>query len=413
LRPYLKEKLDGTQFFLLMYLHQQAMTCESRSKETSKSASHKMHLVGYDNSDDESTDVYTTELVWPRQAKPSACSALQSIQKNQREEVKFTFNVAKCDKIFDELLKNGNIKLTHTIPPPDELKRCAYCKWHNYFSHATNDCNVFRRQIQSVINEGRLVFQEMEVDTQPFPVNTIELTCEKVLVWPKMANKGKDKGIIMGDPCISNISKKEITQKAPDEKAKRSGGAEGQAQLMNRTRQPGPSIADSPTPTFRRSGAQIDGPANSIGQSVYDRRRQPLHKARKKTQGQSTYGQLIKADPTFDQLLSKIASKKTVPHDRSTKKLRSPAKTKWPNKTTQKVTRQASPVHSMRLGYFPPICSSSVYCPAQMWNGTCIVPLSIQAGGYPHSIHFDPLINWSWPRKIQSKMAFIHWYFIE
>jgi hypothetical protein len=32
---------------------------------------------------------------------------------------KFTFNVAKFDKIFDELLKNGNIKLTHTIPPPD------------------------------------------------------------------------------------------------------------------------------------------------------------------------------------------------------------------------------------------------------------------------------------------------------
>jgi hypothetical protein len=145
LRPYLREKLDGTQFFSLVHLHQRAMTCESRSKETSKSTSHKMHLVGYDNSDDESTDVYTAELVWPGQAKPSACSALQSFRKNRQEEVKFTFNVAKCDKIFDELLKNGNIKLTHTIPPDDELKRRAYCKWHNSFSHATNDCNVFRR----------------------------------------------------------------------------------------------------------------------------------------------------------------------------------------------------------------------------------------------------------------------------
>jgi hypothetical protein len=65
LRSYLKEKLDGTQFFSLVHLHQRAMTCESRSKETSKSASHKMHLVGYNNSDDESTDVYTAELVWP------------------------------------------------------------------------------------------------------------------------------------------------------------------------------------------------------------------------------------------------------------------------------------------------------------------------------------------------------------
>jgi hypothetical protein len=54
---------------------------------------------------------------------------------------------------------------------------------------------------------------------------------------------------------------------------------------------------------------------------------------------------LIKADPTFDQLLSKNASKKTVPCDRSIKKPRSPAKTKRPNKTEQKATRQASPVH--------------------------------------------------------------------
>jgi hypothetical protein len=145
LRPYLKEKLDGTQFFSLVHLHQRAMTCESRSKETSKSTSHKMHLVGYTNSGDESTDVYTTELVWPGQAKPSAYSALHLIRKNRLEEVKFTFNVVKCDKIFDELLKNDNIKLTHTIPPTDELKRRAYCKWHNSFSHATNDCNVFRR----------------------------------------------------------------------------------------------------------------------------------------------------------------------------------------------------------------------------------------------------------------------------
>jgi hypothetical protein len=42
--------------------------------------------------------------------------------------MKFTFNVAKYDKIFDELLKSGNIKTTHTIPPPEELKRKAYCK---------------------------------------------------------------------------------------------------------------------------------------------------------------------------------------------------------------------------------------------------------------------------------------------
>jgi hypothetical protein len=87
-----------------------------------------------------------------------ACSSLQPVQKNRQEEIKFIFNVAKCNRIFDELLKNGNIKLTHTIPTMEELKRRAYCKWHNSFSYATNDCNVFRPQIQSAINEGRFSF---------------------------------------------------------------------------------------------------------------------------------------------------------------------------------------------------------------------------------------------------------------
>jgi hypothetical protein len=119
---------------------------------------------------------------------------------------------------------------------------------------------------------------------------------------------------------MSIISQKEIARKALDEKAKKSEDAGGQAQLMSQTHQTGPSIADGPAPTCGRSGAQTNGLANSAGQSTYDQRRQPLHEARKKTQGQNTYSRLIKADPTFDQLLSKIASKKTVPRDRSTKK---------------------------------------------------------------------------------------------
>jgi hypothetical protein len=67
-----------------------------------------MYLVGHHNSDNESTYVYTTELVWPAQAKHYACSSLHPIQKNQ-QEIKFTFNVAKYDTIFDELVKSGNI----------------------------------------------------------------------------------------------------------------------------------------------------------------------------------------------------------------------------------------------------------------------------------------------------------------
>jgi hypothetical protein len=49
-------------------------------------------------------------MVWPKQAKSSAYSSLQPVQKKRHERVKFTFNVGKCDKIFDELLKMATLK---------------------------------------------------------------------------------------------------------------------------------------------------------------------------------------------------------------------------------------------------------------------------------------------------------------
>jgi hypothetical protein len=135
--------------------------------------------------------VYVAELVWSTKDKPLSCSSLQLVQKNRQEEVEFTFNIAKCDKIFDELLKSGNIKITHIIPPTDELERQAYCKWHNSFSHATNDCNVFHRQVQLTINEDRLSFQEMQVDKQPFSINVIDLNDKRVFVRSKLIGKYK------------------------------------------------------------------------------------------------------------------------------------------------------------------------------------------------------------------------------
>jgi len=94
-------------------------------------------------SNDEEKEVYTTEFVWPAAAKPCSCAYLKPTQKNQHEEMKFTFDVSKCDRIFDELLRIGHLKITHAIPPLEELKWRAYCKFHKSSSHATNDCNLF------------------------------------------------------------------------------------------------------------------------------------------------------------------------------------------------------------------------------------------------------------------------------
>jgi hypothetical protein len=98
------------------------------------------------------------------------------------------------------------------------------------------------------------------VDTQPFLVNTIDIACKKILVRPEMANKGKSKDIIIGNPRMSNISQKEIARKAPDDKAKKFGGTGGQTQLMSQARQSGLSIMDGLAHTCGWSGAQIDGP---------------------------------------------------------------------------------------------------------------------------------------------------------
>src|SRR6185369_274085 len=119
------------------------------------------------------------KFAWPSNNKTCTCGSLKPIQKNRQDNIKFTFDVSKCDSIFDELNKLGYIKLSHAIPPLEELKRHAYCKWHNSFSHATNDCNVFRRQIQSVVDERRLVLSEMQVDKTPFSVHTLELNNPK------------------------------------------------------------------------------------------------------------------------------------------------------------------------------------------------------------------------------------------
>jgi hypothetical protein len=148
LHSYLREKLDGHTFITLSQLQQKASAQESRSKENKDNFKHTHHNVNYvdcdfDSSSDESNNVYAAEFCWPSKARSYSCDAIKPVHKNQQEEIKFTFDVAKYDKIFDELHKSCGIKMSHTIPPLDELKWKAYCMWHNYFSHATNDYNIF------------------------------------------------------------------------------------------------------------------------------------------------------------------------------------------------------------------------------------------------------------------------------
>ena len=82
---------------------------------------------------------------------------------------------------------------------------------------------MFRRQVQSAINEGRLTFPEMKIDKAPFPVHTIDLSNAKVLIRPDQAEGAKGKNVVIGDDMpltVDNkiLAREVIQEKTPDRK---------------------------------------------------------------------------------------------------------------------------------------------------------------------------------------------------
>jgi hypothetical protein len=114
------------------------------------------------------------------------CSSLKP-NEGQRDEMRYTFDVSKCDHFFDLLLRGGLIQLIegHVIPSADILAKKTYCKWHNSYTHTTNECNYFRQQVQSAINDSRLTLGDgvkMKLDMNLFPISMVELKHKKILV---------------------------------------------------------------------------------------------------------------------------------------------------------------------------------------------------------------------------------------
>jgi hypothetical protein len=58
-------------------------------------------MLDYESSDDESKEVCAAEFTWSPNDKANACASLKPAHKC-RNEMKFTFDVAERDKIFDK-----------------------------------------------------------------------------------------------------------------------------------------------------------------------------------------------------------------------------------------------------------------------------------------------------------------------
>jgi hypothetical protein len=163
-----------------------------RFRETSSKEKPSVNYVEEDSShDDEDSEVCMAEWANAVPGKPLSCAFLKP-SLGKKDEMKFTFDVTKCDKLFDVLLHNKVIRLSegHVVPPPGQAVKGKYCKSHGMFSHNTSDCNYFCQQVQSTLNDGRLTLgdgQKMRLDTDPFPtnVNVINFEGKKVLVCPE------------------------------------------------------------------------------------------------------------------------------------------------------------------------------------------------------------------------------------
>jgi hypothetical protein len=128
---YLREKLEGHVF---SDVSQVLMDCESQAKE-SRSFTRSgdkprnecpINMVEYasESSDDEEADMCVAEWSWASKSNAFVCTSIKPTFKSRHEEIRFTSNVTKCDRIFNYLLQEKQIKLSsnHVMPSSEQLK---------------------------------------------------------------------------------------------------------------------------------------------------------------------------------------------------------------------------------------------------------------------------------------------------
>jgi hypothetical protein len=141
LSSHLTEKMGGGghDFTAVNQVLQRAVIHENRARD------HRSHGRFKEARRDKKKQVVnlvdeeSVDMPWP-----ISCSFLKPNDGN-REEMRYMFDVSKCDKLFDLLVQGGVIKLKegHVIPAADLLAKRKYCKWNDSYRHTTNECHYF------------------------------------------------------------------------------------------------------------------------------------------------------------------------------------------------------------------------------------------------------------------------------
>jgi hypothetical protein len=218
LTSYLRDKLNGQEFFNTNQLLLRALPYKNRAKSsrfwdsTNKDKeAHHVHFLEDEHDIEEGNEICVSEWVENPRGKPISCSFLKP-NEGRRDEMRYTFDVSKCDHLFDLLLWGGVIRLTegHIIPSADILVKKIYCKWHDSYTHTTNECNYFWSEVQSVINDGRLTLGDegkMKLNMNLFPISMVELKHKKILMRTDQAKMTKGKNVAVADDLHNQMIK--------------------------------------------------------------------------------------------------------------------------------------------------------------------------------------------------------------
>ena len=163
-----------------------------KAEKARASKNHKKERIAYieaeeenidDSQDPYDFDQFEIDLAELKEAPPYACKVLlpsngkDSVESERNDKFPkkiYTFDITKCDEIFDLLVKDGQliVPLNLKVPPLEQRKKRGFCKYHNFLGHKTSQCFLFRDLIQNAIKDGRMKFSDkgknpMKVDTDP------------------------------------------------------------------------------------------------------------------------------------------------------------------------------------------------------------------------------------------------------
>jgi hypothetical protein len=118
LSSYLKEKLEGQEFLDVNQVLQRAIVHEngardhrsySRFRDSGSKEREKSHIncVEEESASDDDVEVCAAKWVDTSRDKPIPCSFLK-INPSKKDEIQYTFDVMKYDKLFDIFMKGGD-----------------------------------------------------------------------------------------------------------------------------------------------------------------------------------------------------------------------------------------------------------------------------------------------------------------